>query len=253
MTRGSGNADFWARRRAAVAAEAEAEEREAQELRERAERAAQEEKTDEQLLEELDLPDPDTLVSGDDFAAFMKRAVPERLRRRALRRLWVSDPVLANLDNLVDYNDDYTAAAHVNDVVQTSYKVGQGMQFYLDRKREEAERAAGAALTEDGSENGPENGRENTLDDAPVDASAALSPDAESDLGATADTDAGTDPASAARDDRGDDDRGDGDRASDRDSGTGATHDEEDTSAAPRLASGTQRRRMRFAFDGEEH
>lgn len=236
MTRGSGNSGFWARRRAAVAAEAEAEEREAQELHERAERAAQEEKTDEQLLEELDLPDPDTLVSGDDFAAFMKRAVPERLRRRALRRLWVSDPVLANLDNLVDYNDDYTAAAHVNDVVQTSYKVGQGMQFYLDRKREEAERTAGAALTEDGPESGPEVGPEHAPNDAP----AALPPgaDTDTDLGATADadSDAETDRASA-----------------DPDDGTAASRDDEDASAAPRLASGTHRRRMRFAFDGEGH
>ena len=166
-------------------------------------------------------------MSGDDFAAFMKRAVPERLRRRALRRLWVSDPVLANLDNLVDYNDDYTAAAHVNDVVQTSYKVGQGMQFYLDRKREEAERTA---LTESGPEVGPEH--------APNDAPAALPPGADTDLGATADadSDAETDRASA-----------------DPDDGTAASRDEEDASAAPRLASGTHRRRMRFAFDGEEH
>lgn len=31
------------------------------------------------------LPDPDTLVQGDDFSVFMAKAVPDRIRRRALR------------------------------------------------------------------------------------------------------------------------------------------------------------------------
>ena len=37
---------------------------------------------------------------GDDFSGFMARNVPDHLRRRALRKLWVSNPVLANLDGL---------------------------------------------------------------------------------------------------------------------------------------------------------
>lgn len=85
-----------------------------------------EEPTDEELLAELDLPDPDTMGAADDFSAFMQARVPEHLRRRALRRLWRSNPVLANLDELVDYGEDYTDAATVMESMQTVYEVGKG-------------------------------------------------------------------------------------------------------------------------------
>jgi hypothetical protein len=64
---------------------------------------------------------------GDDFSAFLSRAVPERLRRRALRRLWLSNPVLANLDGLVDHGEDLTDAAVVVADMKTSYQVGRGI------------------------------------------------------------------------------------------------------------------------------
>ncbi|MFU8777406.1 MAG: DUF3306 domain-containing protein, partial [Roseovarius sp.] len=95
MSRG---ADFWSRRKARVEAEA-LEQARLQEQHALAARDAElDEKTDAELCEELGLPDPDDLQMGDDFRAFLDKAVPERLRRRALRRLWVSNPVLANLD-----------------------------------------------------------------------------------------------------------------------------------------------------------
>jgi len=81
---------------------------------------------DEEVLAELDLPDPDTLKPGDNFAAFMARTVPARIRNRALRKLWISDPVLANLDELIDYGDDFTDAAMVIENLQTGYQVGKG-------------------------------------------------------------------------------------------------------------------------------
>jgi hypothetical protein len=102
--------------------------------------APEPEKTDAELLEELGLPDPDTLGRGDDFSAFMARAVPARLRRRALRRLWGSDPKLAALDGLVDYDDDYRAMAAAGGVVKTSYEVGRG---FAGAAKEAAERLAG--------------------------------------------------------------------------------------------------------------
>jgi hypothetical protein len=143
--------DFWSRRRAAVQAEAEAEAealRAAEEAQAQAERARTEaEKTDEELLQELGLPDPDTLNPGDDFAAFMHGAVPERLRRRALRRLWASDPVLANLDGLVDYSDDFTDAATVLPDLRTAYEVGRGMY-------EHVRTLAAQALEEEGGDAG---------------------------------------------------------------------------------------------------
>lgn len=50
-----------------------------------------------------DLPDIETLSYGSDFTVFLQQGVPELLRRQALRKLWRSDPVLANLDGLNDY------------------------------------------------------------------------------------------------------------------------------------------------------
>lgn len=83
-------------------------------------------KSEAEVLEELGLPDPDTLVKGDDFSLFMKKAVPSALRNRALRRLWLTDPVLANLDGLNDYEQDFTAAATVVPNLKTAYRVGLG-------------------------------------------------------------------------------------------------------------------------------
>lgn len=119
--------DMWSRRRAAVRAEAEAEEQAQLATVVAREQAQLEEKTDAEILAELDLPDPDDMQAGDDFSAFLKSAVPERLRRRALRKLWLSNPVLANVDNLVDYGEDFTASADALETVRTIYQVGKGM------------------------------------------------------------------------------------------------------------------------------
>lgn len=124
--------DFWSRRRAAVQAEAEAETAaiEAQALADQ--HAELEEKTDAEILAEFDLPDPDALQPGDDVSGFMAKAVPDRLRRRALRRLWRLNPVLANVDGLVDYGEDYTDAACVIENLQTAYQVGKGMLAHVE-------------------------------------------------------------------------------------------------------------------------
>lgn len=130
-----GSTSFWARRKAAVQAEAAAEAAEAQAHLDAAEAealaVAQAEKTDAELLAEFGLPDPDTLAMGDDFSGFMARAVPEHLRRRALRKLWVSNPVLANLDGLLDHGEDYTDAAVVFPDMKTAYQVGKGMMQHV--------------------------------------------------------------------------------------------------------------------------
>ena len=115
--------DFWTRRKAAVKSEAEREAVAAKVAEDR----GQDERPDEEILDELGLQDPDTLKAGDDFSAFMKSAVPGRIRNRALRKLWVSNPVLANLDELLDYGEDFTDKATVIENLQTTYQVGKGM------------------------------------------------------------------------------------------------------------------------------
>lgn len=128
----TGRVSSWSRRKAAVAAEARAHERAAADARDAEARAAADRKPDEEVLAELNLPHPDTLQRGDDFSAFLSDAVPERLRRRALRRLWRSNPVLANVDSLVDYGDDFTDGATVIENIRTAYRIGRGMLSHLD-------------------------------------------------------------------------------------------------------------------------
>lgn len=118
--------DFWTRRKAAVEAEAMAAEQLDQDRAVQAERAALQDRPDAEILAELDLPDPDTLQPGDGIGGFMAQAVPERIRRRALRRLWLLNPALANVDGLVDYGEDFTDSATVLESLQTAYRVGKG-------------------------------------------------------------------------------------------------------------------------------
>lgn len=144
--------NMWSRRRAAVQAEVEADEKADQDAVVAQERAVLEEKTDAEILAELDLKDPDEMGIGDDFSAFMKAAVPDRLRRRALRKLWLSNPVLANVDNLVDYGEDFTDAANIVGNLQTAYQVGKGMLKHVEemaRQAAEAEQAENAAPVAD--------------------------------------------------------------------------------------------------------
>lgn len=54
-----------------------------------------------------DLPDPESLTYESDFSAFLKDGVSDEVRKLALRKLWRSNPVLANLDGLNDYDEDF--------------------------------------------------------------------------------------------------------------------------------------------------
>lgn len=85
-----------------------------------------------------DLPDIESLDKDSDYTVFMRDGVPEALRQKALRKLWLSDPVLANLDGLNDYDDDFAAIL----------KEGAAyMQRLVD---------AGERLTRPGADDGPD-------------------------------------------------------------------------------------------------
>lgn len=140
--------DFWSRRKQAVEAEAETEVSELIAAEEKQDLEALEQKTDAEILEELGLPDPETLEAGDDFAAFMSKTVPNRLRNRALRKLWLSDPMLANLDALVDYGEDFTINPLDTEVIQTTYQVGKGLLAHV-KEMERQEEAAKESVSSD--------------------------------------------------------------------------------------------------------
>lgn len=76
-----------------------------------------------------DLPDIDSLDKDSDYAVFLKDGVPEALTRLALRKLWRSDPVLAVLDGLNDYDEDYnTPIALVRNLMTGLEKAANGAQ-----------------------------------------------------------------------------------------------------------------------------
>jgi hypothetical protein len=87
------------------------------------------------------LPPIEELTFESDFTAFMAKNVPEAVKRAALRKLWVSDPVLANLDGLNDYCEDHHLVDLPITLDQTSYKVGEG---YLEEIKEELAKLDGA-------------------------------------------------------------------------------------------------------------
>lgn len=87
--------------------------------------------------EPLDLPPIDSLGKDSDFTVFMKEGVPEELRRQALRKLWLTDPVLANLDGLLEYGEDFSEPWRTGSVVKTLYRVGKGMPGVFEAIAEE--------------------------------------------------------------------------------------------------------------------
>ena len=133
------SADFWSRRRKAVAREVRAEE-EAVLVAEEAERErALAEVSDEELLEEAGLKAPEDLDSPEAVREFLASALPQRLKTRALRRLWRLNPVLANVDGLVDYGEDFTDSAKIIENMQTAYQVGKGMLKHIEELARQAE------------------------------------------------------------------------------------------------------------------
>ncbi len=92
------------------------------------------------------LPDIDSLDETSDFSAFLQEGVPDALRRKALRKLWRLNPVLANLDGINDYDEDFTDAARVVEGIKTLYKVARG---YVDEGAGPAREGEPAQARED--------------------------------------------------------------------------------------------------------
>jgi hypothetical protein len=75
---------------------------------------------------EASFPPVEQLTARSDYTLFMKKSVPEALRRLALRKLWLLDPVFAYRDRLINYDDDYTFVTVIT-MGDTIYKVGRGL------------------------------------------------------------------------------------------------------------------------------
>lgn len=80
---------------------------------------------------------------GFDFSIFMKRGVPDLLRKKALQKFFNSNPVLANLDGLNDYDEDYNNPLHM--VYKSTWDVARG---FLTENEKLLQQATGR-LTQD--------------------------------------------------------------------------------------------------------
>ncbi len=138
--------------RSSLPARGESDEASAQELDD----AAARDESDEAAAQELELPDIDSLDKDSDYTGFLRDGVPDALRRRALRKLWLSDPVLANLDGLNDYDEDF--AALFQTVSEAAQKVSDAAKSMADDREGEEE--------EGGEEEGEAEGVERPEDEA---------------------------------------------------------------------------------------
>lgn len=77
--------------------------------------------------------DIDGLTYESDFTVFMKKGVPDALKNAALRKLWRSNPILAVVDGLNDYDINYRVSDKILTNFQSAYKVGRG---YADKAEE---------------------------------------------------------------------------------------------------------------------
>lgn len=111
--------------------------------------AAEEERLETELAEAeanriaAEAVDLDEIEYGFDFSVFLKRGVPGLLRKTALRKFFNSNPILANLDGLNDYDEDYNNPKHM--VYKSTWDVARG---FLTESEKLLQQATGR-LTQD--------------------------------------------------------------------------------------------------------
>ncbi len=88
------------------------------------------------------LPPVEELTSDSDFTAFMDKRVPEFIRRKALRKLWLSDPAFSFLDGMNEYDEDYSMVAELA-AGASAYRPDQGGYAWQDKPETDAEETAG--------------------------------------------------------------------------------------------------------------
>jgi hypothetical protein len=57
----------------------------------------------QQPVDPAELPSIDELTEDSDYTVFLRKGVPETMRKAALRKLWVTEPSVVNYRPLVEY------------------------------------------------------------------------------------------------------------------------------------------------------
>lgn len=118
--------------------------------------AAAEAAAGDDTIDPKDLPDIDSLDAGSDYSVFLKKGVPPGLKRKALNKLWQTDPAFRHICMLDDYNLDYTDAAMVVPNLKTLFQVGRGMVLPEEEEAAAAKAAEQAAAPAEGAAESPD-------------------------------------------------------------------------------------------------
>lgn len=132
--------------------------------------AGQEKPTREEIAEAnqaaAEAVDLETLGFDSDFSLFLKDGVSTQLKNAALRKLWRSNPVLACVDGLNDYDDDYRTVETFADGIRSSWQVGKGYSW-MSEVEEKLEAMADAVDMQPASDHVVEPAGEESEQDAP--------------------------------------------------------------------------------------
>lgn len=96
--------------------------------------------------------DIDALEYESDFSVFFKEGVPALLRQKALRILWRSNPILANVDGLCDYDDNFADPSLIMKTFDSAYRAGKGYLFDDEEKESKTDETAAQSPEESGEE-----------------------------------------------------------------------------------------------------
>jgi hypothetical protein len=110
-----------------------------------AELRAEAARTEQENREAAEAVDLEALSFDSDYSVFLKKGVSTDLKNAALRKLWRSNPVLACVDGLNDYDEDFRTVQTLADGLKTSWQVGKGYSWMLEPKEGEASEPADAA------------------------------------------------------------------------------------------------------------
>lgn len=74
--------------------------------------AAEPEDASEPEIDPASLPPIESIETGDDLQAFLRKGVPKALKRAALRRLWSADATIRDFREVADYDWDFNAPGY---------------------------------------------------------------------------------------------------------------------------------------------
>ena len=139
----SGFLTRWSQRKQAARAQdalvtdtaVDAEEGALQETPDDATRAAQDARASELARNQAaaEAVDLESLDYQSDYSVFLKEGVSTQLKNAALRKLWGSNPVLACVDGLNDYDHDFRTLGMIAEKLQTSWQVGKGYGWMTEQ------------------------------------------------------------------------------------------------------------------------